>query len=242
MVEEAQPQPERYPFWNYIDFLLFLVALAPAGLLAFGTVMATNWVAGPLSRTLAALLLQFTLYGFWFLALYAIFHVRYSQPFWRSLRWDATPKVMWRCLLLGPVLAITVGVLGKLLNTPDTQVPLMELLDSPTSIALVGFFAVTLGPLCEELAFRGFLLPLLTRTVGAVTAIILAAAPFAVLHGPQYAWSWRHILLIGLAGAAFGAVRHVTGSTGAAAAMHATYNLAFFAGFLATQGDKLPKW
>ena len=237
---QAAIQPD--PFWDYLDLLLFLLALAPAFLLAAGVTAGVNWLAGPLSRTLAALLLQFSLYGFWFAGLYAIFRVRHQQPFWESLAWGAPRRVMTRSLLAGPLLALAVGVLGKLLNTPDTQVPLMELLDSPMSIALVGFFAVTLGPLCEELAFRGFLLPLLRRSFGAAVAIVVAALPFALLHGPQYAWSWRHVLLIGLAGAVFGVVRHITGSTGAATLMHATYNLAFFTGFLATHGDKLPKW
>src|SRR5256885_2249784 len=80
----------------------------------------------------------------------------------------------------------------------------------------VATLAVTLGPVSEELIFRGFLFPLLARTFGVVVAILGAALPFALLHGPQYAWSWRHILLVLLAGCAFGWVRHRTGSTAVA--------------------------
>lgn len=232
---------QEKPFWGYFDLILFVGAAVPALALATGALLLFAFAAGPPSRTFSVLIMQFLAYGFWFAALYAIFRFRYRRPFWQSLEWGAPRRLLLRSLLLGPVLAAGIGLLGHLLQTPDIQVPMMELLDSPASIALVGFFAVTLGPVCEELVFRGFLLPLLTRTLGAALAIIVAAAPFALLHGPQYGWSWRHVLLIGLAGAAFGWLKHVTASTQAAAALHATYNLTFFAGYLLTQGDKLPK-
>ena len=97
---------------------------------------------------------------------------------------------------------------------------------------LVAFFAVVLGPVFEELLFRGFLLPLLQRALGAWLGILLAAAGFALLHGAQYQWSWKHLLLVGLAGAAFGLARYKTGSTAAAALLHGGYNLTFFVGYL----------
>jgi membrane protease YdiL (CAAX protease family) len=93
---------------------------------------------------------------------------------------------------------------------------------------LVGIFAVTLGPLCEELAFRGFLQPLLVRSVGAALGIFLTSVPFGLLHLQEYSWSWRHALLITLAGCAFGVVRYRTRSTAVAAVMHAAYNSTFF--------------
>jgi hypothetical protein len=100
------------------------------------------------------------------------------------------------------------------------------------SVLLVGAFATTLGPACEELIFRGFLLPLLVRSFGVITGVVAAALPFALLHGPQYGWSWRHLLLVTLAGSVFGWVRLRTGSTVAAATVHAAYNLTFFIAYL----------
>jgi membrane protease YdiL (CAAX protease family) len=124
-------------------------------------------------------------------------------------------------------------VLGAILRPPDIKTPLEELMKDPASLLLVGIFAVTLGPLCEELAFRGFLMPLAVRTFGAIAGVLLAAAPFAVLHGFEYAWSWQRLVIIFFAGAAFGWMRYRSGSTAAAAIMHAGYNLVFFAGMLA---------
>jgi membrane protease YdiL (CAAX protease family) len=62
---------------------------------------------------------------------------------------------------------------------------------------------------------------------------------FGLLHFPEYGNSWRHALLITAAGAAFGWMRHATGSTKASALMHAAYNALFFAA-LFTQGKSGP--
>jgi membrane protease YdiL (CAAX protease family) len=104
-------------------------------------------------------------------------------------------------------------------------------------LILTGLFGVSIGPLCEELAFRGFLMPLLIRSLGAWAGVLITALPFALLHGPQYSWSWQHIVLLALAGTAFGLVRHLSGSTAAAVMTHATYNLTFFSA-LVMQGSE----
>jgi hypothetical protein len=81
--------------------------------------------------------------------------------------------------------------------------------------------------------------PLLARTFGAVAGILLAAAPFGMLHYWEYGDSWRSAVQIGLAGAAFGWMRQATGSTRAAAIMHASFNALSFVS-LFTQGRTLP--
>jgi len=79
---------------------------------------------------------------------------------------------------------------------------------------------------------RGFLQPLLQRALGPWLAILLAATGFALLHGQEYQWFWQQLLVVGLAGAAFGFARYKTGSTAAAALLHGGYNLTFFVGYL----------
>jgi membrane protease YdiL (CAAX protease family) len=93
-----------------------------------------------------------------------------------------------------------------------------------------------IGPVWEELLFRGFLFPLLTKSVGPWLGIVLSAIPFALLHGAQNQWSWQYVLLIFLAGFVFGYTRHKTGSTAAAALVHAGYNFLYFAGFVLQRG------
>jgi hypothetical protein len=133
----------------------------------------------------------------------------------------------------GIYVAVGILALGVILRTPAVESPMHEMLRDPVSIALVGILASTIGPFFEEVFFRGLLQPVLVSRLGVISGIVLSSLPFALLHGPQYAWSWRHILLITLAGAAFGWRRYKTESTGAAAVMHGAYNFTLFVGFIA---------
>ena len=233
---DAETKPS-YPFWDYHDLILFIAAALPSMILSALLVRGLRFVFGQAagSKAFELLLVQFLAYSFWFLCLYAILHFRYAEPFWSSLAWQGTRRGIAFGMFTGPFLALAVAIIGAVLDSPEVDMPIRDLLKDRFSIILVGLFATTLGPLCEELAFRGFLQPLFSRTFGPFLGIVLANLPFALLHGPQYGWSWQHILLVGGAGATFGIVRHKTGSTAAAAGMHATYDLTFFTGFVFQQ-------
>jgi len=239
-----RPVRERadHPFWGALD-VAFMASLALPALFVSALLVLGAMAAVPAWRTFRAgqvLAMQFLFWGIWFAALYALIRFRYRRRFWASLAWVRPPGGYGQAVLLG---ALTAGIViagAVLLRPPQMSMPLLELLKDPLSLALVGFFAVTLGPVCEELAFRGFLLPWLARWIRPAPAVALTAVLFAVLHGPEYAWSWRHVVLISIAGMAFGAVRLRTGSTAAAAVVHATYNLVFFAALVAQTGGRLP--
>lgn len=249
-VPEREPEPEvelappaEYPFWGYDDLGMFLGAALPCMLVSIAVMAALPHVlpAGS-GRALPLLLGQFTGYALWFASLYLILRVRYGQPFWSSLAWSSSKRGMAVCLMLGPAVALSMAILGVILRAPETPTPMNDLLRDRGSIFALGVFATTLGPLCEELAFRGFLLPLLSRSIGSLAAVVVAAMPFAILHGPQYSWSWVHVVLVGFAGCCFGLARVATGSTAAAVGMHATYNLTFFSAFLIQGGYTLSPW
>ena len=226
----APPAPERVPFWGYRD-LMFLIAVAFILLLLVSRV-ASLFFKGPLGAV-QALVVTFAFEGLWFVALYGVMRLGYGRPFWRSLGWLKTSRGFWDAFGWGLLTALICVVLGSLLPTPHIKTPMEELLKDRTSLLLMGFFAVTLGPLCEELAFRGFLQPLLVSTFGAAVGVVLQAVPFAALHGAEYAWSWQQLLVMLLAGSAFGWMRHRTGSTAAATYMHAGFNCVVFMGMLA---------
>ena len=135
--------------------------------------------------------------------------------------------MVW-AIVAGLAAALSVAVISYLIRTPNTSNPMTNLMQDRASVFLLAVFGVTLGPLCEELAFRGFLQPLLVRSFGPVAGILGAAIPFGLLHFQEYGNSWRHALMIALAGAAFGWMRHATGSTRASTLMHAAYNSLFF--------------
>jgi membrane protease YdiL (CAAX protease family) len=229
--EPCQPESERYPFWGYRD--LFLL-----GGLAFVLLVVVNTAALLVYRServtaSEALAVTFVFESLWFILLYAVIRTGYGRPFWSSLGWVRPPAGFWPCLGWGLLTAVVTIALGSLMPRPRGTSPLEELLSDRASILLLGSFAVTLGPLFEELVFRGFLMPLLVRSFGAVGGVLLQAAPFALLHGMEYKWAWQQLVLMFLAGSAFGWMRHKTGSTAASTYMHAGYNLVSVVGLLA---------
>ncbi len=227
--------PYPYPFWGWVDVLLLALSALPLLIFTSFAALGLSHLLPGLPRVRAALpvVATFSFYGLWFLLLYMLMRTRYGQPFWRSMAWLRPPGGYAASFGWGLLVALASLLLGAILRPPEIKTPLEELIKDPASLVLVGIFAVTLGPLCEELAFRGFLMPLAVRTFGAIAGVLLAAAPFAVLHGFQYAWSWQRLLIIFFAGSAFGWMRYRSGSTAAAAVMHAGYNLLLFAGLLA---------
>ena len=231
---------QREPFWTWGDAALFLGLSVPSLLLAIGLSRGIfMFFAHPPGDSVRLLVPQFLLYGIWLCALWLMLRFRYDEPFWESMAWRIPwPRMKWT-LLIGPALVLGVAVLGEAMHTPAIDNAIQRLLQDNWSIFLVGFFATTLGPLAEELVFRGFLQPLMTRTIGTAAGIAVASLPFSLLHGPQYSWSWRHILLLFLASVVFGVVRWRTGSTAASTLVHAAYNLTFFTGFLLQRKDLL---
>ena len=231
---EPPPQPERYPFWDYFDVILFLGMALPSLLVAGLLVKAAVWVTriSAVPRVAELLAAQFVVYALLFGFLLAVFRIRYDKPLWRSLAWTPLRVPFLWIVIAGFVTAFLVVIASSLIQTPDTPNPMTELMEGRTSLILMAIFGVTLGPLFEELGFRGFLQPLLVRTFGAVAGILLTAIPFGLLHWQEYGNSWRHVVVITVAGAAFGWMRHATGSTRAAVIMHASYNGLFFLGLL----------
>ena len=236
-------RPER-PFWNWHDFLIFAALAFPSILLGMLIVQGALSIIPGLAPTKAmkALPGQFLGYLFWFIALRWLLLTKYGQPFWASLGWRWPREGVARYLTTGLLLAVFVIVLGAILRTPHVKSPMDELMQGTGSLILVGFSAVALAPVCEELAFRGFLQPLLAHSIGAWPAVVMTALPFAFLHGAQYAWSWRHLLLLTLAGSTFGWVRMRSGSTLAATAAHAAYNLSYFVTFILIGKDSSQTW
>ncbi|HSV13934.1 MAG TPA: type II CAAX endopeptidase family protein [Tepidisphaeraceae bacterium] len=207
-------------------------------LLGFGTVKLALWMLRlhPSVNTWELLAQQFAGYGFLFGALAVLFRMQYDRPLWRSLGW-VTPRIpLYRIAWYGVGLAMCLGVLGKLIRLPMVDNPLTKLLKDPTSLILIAVFGSIVAPVCEELLFRGFLQPLLVRSLGAFMGVLAAALPFGLLHYQEYGNSWRHVLLITLSGVAFGWMRQATGSTKAAAGLHAAFNGFQFVALIAAKG------
>lgn len=240
--EAPPPPPERIPFWGYHDVFvvagLFVVSLI-AGFATVGIVLRLAHVE-PRNDLFRILPGQFLAYLFLFLSMRLMFRAQYRRPFWSSMGWTDLGMRPSLILAYGVLLALAVGVAGRLLHTPEAPTPMSKMLSDRTSILVVAVFGSTLGPLCEELIFRGFLQPLLMRSLGVAAGILAAAVPFGLLHLPEYNGAWQYGVLITLAGAAFGWIRWRTGSTKASTLMHAAYNGMFFFALL-LQPKNLPQ-
>ncbi|HYZ86483.1 MAG TPA: type II CAAX endopeptidase family protein [Bryobacteraceae bacterium] len=224
-----EPIPAGVPFWSWLDVLIFLVcaasALAVGGLLA---AVAKFLLPIPnVTPAMLAIVAQFLGYGLMFVALAQLLKARYHAPFWQSIAWNTrVPGIEW-AYLKGLAIAGVLIVLGALLKTPRIDTPMEAIMKDPRNAIVVAIFAVTLGPVAEEVIFRGFLMPILIRDLNLPAGIFLSSLAFALLHGQQYAWSWQHVTLILVAGCAFGYIRYRTGSTAYAALVHSGYNSFF---------------
>jgi uncharacterized protein len=225
------PAHAEEPFWTYLDLALFIALAFPCIILG-GLIAKLFTLISPALDPAKIWVGMLVFYGLWFGCLYLLLKSRYYRPFWASLGWIYNGRGMLLAAITGPLLAVAVGLMGQLLHTPTVDLPMKKLLEGRLSLALFGVFSVLIGPVTEELAFRGFLMPLLVHSLGPAAGIILTAIPFGLLHGTQYGWHWQYVVLVGFAGAIFGWVRYSTGSTLASATLHSAYNLTFFAAFV----------
>jgi membrane protease YdiL (CAAX protease family) len=157
-------------------------------------------------------------------ALYMILLVqgKYRTSFWPAIRWNWPGMVAVSFLGLG-VLMLGLDLLGRFLPMPK-ETPFDQFFARPSDAYLTVAFAVSLGPLMEELFFRGFLYPVLARRLGAVWGILLTALPFGLIHFFQYGRSWGAVLIIFLVGVVLTAVRAVTKSVASSFLAHVGYN------------------
>jgi uncharacterized protein len=173
-------------------------------------------------KPVLALLSQFLTYVV--VALYMILLVegKYHTRFWQGIRWNWPGILAVSFLGLG-VLMLGIDLLGRFLPMPK-ETPFEQFFAHPSDAYLTVAFAVSLGPLMEELFFRGFFYPVVARRLGAVWGILLTALPFGLIHFFQYGRSWGAVLIIFLVGVVLTTVRAVTKSVASSFLAHVGYN------------------
>lgn len=226
MIERRETEPE----WGYRDLFFFAAFALPCMMLSFLSIQGLFMLLGSSTPPKALVLVPSELIGYSlaFAGLRLYFRGHLEQDLRVALRWTVEGVPVLATVLNGVSLAVAVVLLGALLKTPDADMPIKELLREPLSFAVIAVAGVTLGPFFEELIFRGLLQPVLVRSLGAAGGIIAVAGIFGLLHLPQYGMSWRHGILITLAGIAFGWCRYRWSSTLASTLMHCAYNLTLF--------------
>jgi hypothetical protein len=226
--------PPRRPVWGWEDVVLLLGAVLPSFFVGMGLMRLLRWLAPTPFGIAAVTTLTFQLFVYALLvgALFFLVSWKYGEPFWPALGFKFAFRGAIVSFLAGPALAVGISLLGVAIRTPDVRDPIREMITGRVSLALVITFGVLIAPFVEELFFRGFLLPLIARSIGPWPAIVTTAILFALPHGAQYEWAWQQLVLIGVAGVAFGFVRVRTGATSASFLMHAGFNATQFLSFL----------
>jgi membrane protease YdiL (CAAX protease family) len=193
-----------------------------------------------------------------------VFPLIWHKRFFDGLQWRATAALrhVWR--LLGAAAACFVAALADEILIPGpANTPIDQTFRIPGAIWLLFGFGVTLAPLMEEIAYRGFLLPALCtaydwmveqatgskppqpRTDGSgrwsipamVVASVISSVPFALMHGEQTAWSIGPFLLLVSISLVLCWIRLAARSLAASVMVHSSYNLLLFSlMFLGTGG------
>lgn len=222
-------------FWGYQD-----VALV-AGF-TFASYFGLSLVAAILLQTFPALKhheaalivpLQFFTYAVVYFGLYFTFVIKHGRPTLASLAWRRSRVSLWIPVFAGLALPFVLSAILAPFHPPIVSTPFDKFFTSRIWLGVLGVIAVSVGPWMEELLFRGFLQPLLARSLGVVAGVVLTGALFGLLHAPEYQFAWQYATAVSLAGIAFGAIRAWSGSTIASTLMHAAFNLVMFCGILA---------
>jgi len=240
---ELVPAAPPDPAWNGLDvfrlMIMAIVAMVACGLAMLAVVPGATVKARVLRLSalpelfiVAQMMAYLLLLGYMYIL---VTKERGSPRFWKALHWN-WPANIWPFLAVGFAMQIVALFLARFLPFPK-QTPFDELLQRHTTIVLISGFAVTLGPLMEELFFRGFLYPVLARRFGMGTGISVTALGFGLMHANQYGYSWASVLLIFLVGVVLGVVRARKDSVAAGFLVHMAYNGTIAAAmFAATSG------
>jgi uncharacterized protein len=232
--------PARDPVWSGWDVLLIagltVVSIVVGG---FFLVLLTHLIFPRASLNAIApelaVAAQFVAYIFIAMFMVMLIEGRYHVRFWQAIHWN-WPRASWKWIGGGVLLLLSINVVARFLPMPKST-PFDQFFVKASDAYLISIFAVTLGPLMEELFFRGLLYPVLARRLGVFWGVILTALPFGLMHMFQYGYAWGVVFLIFLMGVVCTVVRAKTGSVAASFLVHVGYNgMEMFLLALATQG------
>jgi hypothetical protein len=267
---QAPPRPIRIPHFGHLAILGMLLG---AGLLCavILILIAVHFrLFGVTSLVQATHSMSFAVGTMicWYLIAFApaavVFPYLWRKGVLAGLQWNAsTARRLAPWLMATGVACFLLAVAArKLLHFPDHS-PIAGLLSTPQAMWIMFAFSISIAPLCEEILFRGFLLPslstafdwtgekLLRRPAPALLenghpqwslaailfASVLTSALFALFHVGQIGRALGPVLLIFCVSLVLCAVRLKTRSLAASTLTHAAYNFTlFFVMLIATHG------
>ncbi len=121
------------------------------------------------------------------------------------------------------VLAVNLLIAGVTGTTPTSSNPLLEMFMGGAEVWALALLVILVGPLFEELIFRGWLLGGLREHWGDGKALFVSSLLFALIHGDPWATPALFVL-----GCVFGGVYLRSGSLYASLMLHAMWNATTF--------------
>ena len=257
----ALPLPIRIPHFGHV-LLLLLLLLAGAFCAVILALVALHFqlfgVSTPdqIQRSMFYNIgIMGLLYLFAFVPALAVFPLLWRRGILAGLQWSGASayRLRWRLFGLGVGCAGAALALQSVLHLPrDT--PIQQMLNSPQAAWLMFAFGVAVAPLCEEVLFRGFLLPSactafdwirerITRSAppdllpnghprwslpAMVFGAAITSALFALLHAGQTSNAKGVLLVLWTMGMVLSGIRLKTRSLAASTLTHASYNFTLF--------------
>ncbi len=228
------PGRENPPWtgWDVLTiFFAFFVAVFLFGGIAMGVALHSTLGQGVKPAELARdprVLIPAQLAAYLAVVLFMFFVVRsHALRFLRAVRWNFPYRRAVSWVAVGAALAFLIQMTSAWLPVPKS-LPIEEYFRNATGAWLMTLFGVSMAPFVEELLFRGFLYPALTRTLGMAASVALTSAGFALMHEAQLARAWAPLLLVFVVGLVLTLVRARTGSVAAGFLVHAGYNATLF--------------
>lgn len=253
--------PTRIPHLGHLCLLVTFgvigfVCAAAAALLAlhfhaFGVATQAK-AAGEIHYLLGS---EATIYLVTLLLSLIVFPLFWNKSFLAGVQWRGATALRLRWPLVVTALGcLLLAMVDELLLPGPTNAPIDAIFRTPGAAWMMFGFGVTLAPLCEEIFFRGFLLPALAtacdwiseRRTGKsprplddnghpqwsipamVIASIVTSLPFALMHAEQTGHSIGPFLLLAVISLILCAVRLKTRSLAACTLVHAFYNFLLF--------------
>jgi len=260
---EPYARPRRIPNIGHtiLFFLVAIIVLLLTSVSAFALVMGLHLLGPETADQLLReprLLIPSMAAGYVIAGaiLWAIFTHLWQEPFPQALHWNfSVVRRRWvRLLAGGVVLSLVVQFLSNFLPIPKT-LPIDDFFRSPADVWMVALFGTFLAPVCEELAFRGFLLPSLASAWDwlrgfrrssevasdrgvqydprwSIAALLFSCTvtsiAFALVHADQLAHAWAPLAVLFGVSLVLCGVRLWTHSLAASTLIHATYNGTIF--------------
>jgi uncharacterized protein len=224
--------PREAPVFNFLDVLLvFGAALVLVLIIPTVAVVAAHATSRYSSVPLKALATEplviipaqavayLLLVGFVHLLLVARHNVGLSDAI--PLAWPR--KGSLQLISIAVVLAFLIMALEHYLPMPK-ELPIEQMFRTRSGAFVMVAFGVFVAPFVEELLFRGFLYPVLNRSLGAGFAVVLTSLGFTLLHGAQLALAWAPLLGLFIVAIVLTLVRARFASVTASTLVHMAYN------------------